>query len=145
MRQTVIRVMAAVGVWLMPGGWSTAAETMKEREAFQYDARGRRDPFVPLVVGGRLVAAAAGSRGDTTTPVLYGIMWDPSGQSIALINDGEYKVGDTVNSYRIKDIRQDVVVLDNGGEEPLVLQIAFEAPASTPKSSPDSTKGGQRR
>jgi hypothetical protein len=75
-------------------------------------------------------------------PVLYGILWDPGGQSIALINDAEVKVGDAVSGYRVKEIRQDAVVLINGGV-PVVLEIAFEAPPST--LSPGATTGGEGR
>jgi len=70
--------------------------------------------------------------------VLYGILWDSAGNSIALINDTEVKVGDTVKGYRVTEIRQDAVVLTNGGE-PVVLQIAFETPPS------GTTTGGERR
>lgn len=106
---------------------------------FRYDSGGRRDPFVPLVRDGRLVAATAGARVESSTPVLYGILWDAGGGSIALINDAEVKVGETIGGYRVKEIRQEAVVLDNEGE-PLVLQIAFEQP---PKRSSGTTTGGE--
>ncbi len=146
MRGQRMAVLIALAAVLAPHvGWCEA-QSAGEPEPFRYNAGGRRDPFVPLGVGGRLVAAAAGARGDFGKPVLYGIMWDPNGRSIALINDGEYQRGDTVNGYQITEIRQDAVVLESDGEEkPLVLQIAFESPAGAPGSSSDSTKGGQRR
>ena len=73
-------------------------------------------------------------------PTLYGILWDPGGKSLALINDAEAKVGDTVGGYQVKEIRKDAVVLVNGGE-PVVLKISFDAPAPSQKT----TKGGGRR
>ena len=117
-----------------------AAEDSKKNEPFHYDAGGRRDPFVSLVRDGRLVATQ-GLRIESSKPVLYGILWDPGGNSIALINDGEVKVGDMVGEYRVKEIRNDAVVLDNGGE-PVALTIAFDALPSKP--APGTTKGGER-
>ena len=77
---------------------------------------------------------------ESTKPVLYGILWDPGGNSIALINDGEVKVGDAVGEYLVKEIRHDAVVLENGGE-PVVLRMAFDTPPS--KLPPGATKGGE--
>ena len=105
---------------------------------FRYDSGGRRDPFMPLVRDGRLVAAGPGVRLEQSTPVLYGILWDPAGRSIALVNDAEVREGDRIGDYEVKEIQHDAVVLDNGGE-PVVLRIAFDAP---PKPSPDTTTGG---
>ena len=94
---------------------------------------------MPLVRDGRLVAAGPGMRLEESTPVLYGILWDPTGHSIALINDAEVKQGDRVGNYEVKEIQHDAVVLDNGGE-PVVLTIAFDA---LPNLSPDTTTGGE--
>ena len=70
--------------------------------------------------------------------MLYGILWEPGGQSIALINDLETKVGDAVGGYQVKEIRRDAVVLVNGGE-PVVLSISFDDPGELP---PGDTRGG---
>ena len=106
-----------------------------------YDPAGHRDPFVALVRDGRLVGSVTQTgRVAADRPVLYGILWDPSGRSIALINDAELKVGDTVAGYRVAEIRQDAVVLANGGE-PLVLTISFEEPSVAPGGT---TKGGKK-
>ena len=122
-----------------PAGAVEKADKPKESSGpFQYDSKGRRDPFSPLVRDGRLVAAGA-VRIEASKPMLYGILWDPGGKSIALINDIEAKVGDTVGGYQVREIRKDAVILDSGSEEPLVLQIAFDAPS---KLSPGTTKGG---
>ncbi len=108
-----------------------------------YEPRGRRDPFVPLIRDGRKVdvTGTSGPR-DTSKPTLYGILWDPGGQSIALINSGEAKVGDTIDGYKVTAIRKDAVVLMNG-EESVVLQIVFESPSK--ELSPGTTTGGEDR
>lgn len=137
-------VIGAMVAWLPARmiAWA-ASEGSKQPSSFQYDSKGRRDPFIPLVRDGHLVATGPGMHVDTSKPVLYGIVWDPAGQSMALINDGEAKVGDIVNSYRVVEIRRDTVVLDNGAER-LELEIAFEAPPDE-KLSPGSTTGGKKR
>ena len=111
----------------------------KSAGPFHYDAGGRRDPFLPLVRDGRLVATTTVNSSEGDKPVLYGILWDPRGYSFALINDAEVKVGDEVGNYRVSEIRHDAVVLDNGGE-PLVLSITFDTPQAKP--APHTTKGG---
>ena len=144
------RFAAAGALFLLPAALpvdaaktptKTAGETSTSDAApFRYDSRGRRDPFVPLVRDGRLVASGPGVQSDQSKPVLYGILWDPTGHSIALINDTEVKEGDRIGNYQVKEIQHDAVVLDNGGE-PMVLKIAFDAPPA--KLSPHTTKGGE--
>ncbi|MDP3703734.1 MAG: hypothetical protein Q8R78_05045, partial [Candidatus Omnitrophota bacterium] len=118
-------VVALVSVALV---WA-AQDTTETPSPFSWDPKGHRDPFVPLVRDGRLVGVVAGINVNTDRPVLYGILWDPGGNSIALVNDGEVKVGDSIGGYRVKEIRQDAVVLTSGGV-PVVLEIAFDAPPS---------------
>ena len=142
LRAVILSAAWAAALSLAGAGRSEAAEDPAkagEGMPFRYDSGGRRDPFAPLVRDGRLVAATPGTRVATSTPVLYGILWDAGGDSIALINDAEVRVGDAVGDYRVKAIRQDAVVLDNEGE-PLVLQITFEP---LPKRSSGAATGGE--
>lgn len=101
---------------------------------FHYDVKNRRDPFVPLVRDGRIVTGTSrdGRLFDGSKPVLYGILWDPGGQSIALINDGEAKAGQIVDGYLVREIRKDAVVLEGAAGEEVVLEISFDAPSSKP-------------
>ena len=123
------------------GGVAEAAEEIPEEwmSPFRYDSKGLRDPFVPLVRDGRLVGVEAGRRVNAARPVLYGVLWDPSGRSIALINDEEVQVGEQIAGYQLMEIREDAVVLKNG-DEPVVLRISFEIPSDT--ASPGATTGG---
>lgn len=105
---------------------------------FQYDAKGHRDPFVSLVRDGRLVGMK-GSSVDASQAVLHGILWDPGGHSIAMVDDTEVKVGDMVGDYQVVEIRQDAVVLKSGAES-LVLRIDVERPSADRSSH--TTKGG---
>ncbi len=123
-----------------------ADDLLAKPEVFEYNPKGHRDPFMPLVRNGAIVGTAAatastqttGSRTKAATPVLYGILWDPGGNSIALIDDAELRVGGTIGGYRVIEIREDAVVLKNGGE-PVVLTISFEAP---PPALGSGTKTG---
>ena len=116
------------------------------KEFFYYSAGDRRDPFMPLVRNGVLVQWSAGQ--DGVRPALFGILWDPGGQSIALINDLEAKVGDMVGEYQVTEIRQDKVILMRAGE-PLELVLSAAAPAVAPASGTakqtKNAKGGERR
>ncbi len=124
------------------GGVAEAAEEIPEEwmPPFRYDSKGQRDPFIPLVRDGRLVGVDTGRRVSAAKPVLYGVLWDPGGRSIALINDGEVQVGDQIAGYQVIEIREDAVVLNNG-DEPVVLRISFEIQSDT--VSPGPTTGGR--
>ena len=137
----LLGVLSAAMIALSLAGRAALAvegPTVKQAEPFRYNAKGRRDPFVALVRDGRLVAISVGAHAESSKPVLYGVLWDPGGNSIALINDGEARVGDMVGDYRVVEIRKDAVVLANGGE-PVVIEMAFETP---PKSAPGAATGG---
>lgn len=133
--KTVIIAIVALTVCAQVPLWA-AEEPPKKPGPFVYDAKGHRDPFIPLVKDGKLIGTQRGTPLDTAKPVLYGILWDPRGESIAMLNDTEVTVGDTVGIYEVLEIRKDAVVLSAGGD-PLVLQIEFE----TPPKSPQQPKG----
>jgi len=139
------RVMAGLVSWSLVASWGGAAESQppKDPEPFRYHAAGRRDPFAALVRDGKRVTPGLGPvvTEPSAKPVLYGILWDPGGDSIALVNELEVRVGDPVGPYRVREIRQDAVVLVNGGES-LVLQLEFELFGASPRSS-GATMGGE--
>jgi len=126
--------------------FSVAAD--QQDQPWSYDPKGKRDPFIPLVRDGRIVSVTGDlSSPGASVPLLAGILWDPGGHSIALINDTEVMVGETVSGYQLAEIRPDAVVLVRDGE-PLVLQITFEEPVkSLPALSAPGTSGqaGTRR
>jgi len=113
-------------IFISVGGWPVHAQS-------------QRDPFVPLVRDGRLIAPSGSENFSQLT--LVGILWDPSGQSIALINDTEAKVGDVLGEYQVHEIRQDAVVLMREGQ-PVVLQLSFDTP---PEPVAQSHKKPKRR
>ncbi|MBI4354347.1 MAG: hypothetical protein HY595_03840 [Candidatus Omnitrophica bacterium] len=62
---------------------------------------------------------------DAFLPLLGGILWDPAGRSIALLNEKEAMVGDAVGGYRVVEIYEDYVVLEQEGRR-ITLKITFE-------------------
>ena len=105
-------VVASLSAWAIESQATRPPKSDRIEEAFRYDAKGRRDPFVSLVREGRVVTPVASSASpDGTTPILYGIVWDPGGRSLALINDTEVQVGGMIGKYRVEEIRRDAVVL----------------------------------
>ena len=127
-------LLALSAGWSVP--WLAGAQPTDKTDVFQYDAGGRRDPFIPLVRDGRLIGGGRSAQ-QLGEPSLHGILWDAGGHSIALIDDAEVRVGDTIAGYEVAEIRRDGVVLKSG-EKSLVLTIAFEA------GEPGATTGGMR-
>jgi hypothetical protein len=143
----------AAGLLLLEGGWAaqaradqpppagatSAGSSSGSQTPFRYDAKGRRDPFLPLVWNGKLITPIGQRLSEGAQPELDGILFDPAGDSIALVNGQEARVGEVIGGYRVVEIRQDAVVLE-GGEGPVVLRI-FEPP---PDSSAGPQEGGER-
>ena len=137
LRLTGLCLMGSLVMGPLEGGAAAAAEpkpsepsvppNAQDAPVMGYDSKGKRDPFVPLVRDGRLVGVASETPTTVSTapPHLLGILWDPAGHSIALIDNTEVKVGEMVGPYRVTDIRKDAVVLEGEGNT-LVLQITFD-------------------
>jgi hypothetical protein len=133
-------LIVPVILWCCGGAGLVVAEPQPEERLWTYDAKGKRDPFIRLVRDGRIVTVT-GATSESSAPTLLGILWDPSGRSLALINDTEVKVGDTVGDYQVSEIRQDAVVLTRDGER-ITLQITFEEPLNPPGGL--ESRGGER-
>ena len=129
----ICTAVAALAVAGLAAVHSPAAAVERD-QLWIYDSKGRCDPFVPLIRDGRLLPCdtnpnAAGQQSPGQIPALGGILWDPGGQSIALLNGGEAKVGDEVDGYVVTAIRKEEVVLTRGTDR-VVLRINFEAQSS---------------
>ena len=71
-----------------------------------YEAKGRRDPFIPLQNKGvRTISAAS-------TFAVEGIIYDPPLNSLAVIGGETYRVGDKVDQAKIVEIRKDHVIIE---------------------------------
>ncbi|MFQ5952371.1 MAG: general secretion pathway protein GspB [Candidatus Omnitrophota bacterium] len=83
-----------------------------ESGAFQYEARGRRDPFVPLV-GVAETSSISGARGILTVEdvFLQGILMDDYGKRSVIINGEIFKEGDRIERLYIESIGDNIVVI----------------------------------
>lgn len=91
---------------------------------FTYDSKGKRDPFLPLVSKeGYLINREADVL--ATDMNLEGIIYDPSGKSLAIINGQVLKVGDTISNYSIIEIEKHRVILLRDAEK-FILELKEE-------------------
>ena len=97
-----------------------------------YDPKDRRDPFVALVTPDgvlrepRVPKSKAGSRiqGELA---LEGVVYDPRGGSVVVINGEVFQVGDVREGIEVLKIEPTrVVVLRNGAEQELRLPVLPE-------------------
>jgi len=93
---------------------------------FVYDAKGKRDPFIPLVTpDGRLLnLKQQEEKGDLT---LEGIIYDKYGLSYAIVNGEIVKIGDKVGEYQVLRIESNKVIFLKQGE-PTEIELKKEEP-----------------
>ena len=93
-----------------------AVGMVSAEEAFKYNAKGKRDPFVPLISESGGYASDAYEASAVEDIRLEGIVWDDVKGSIAIINGEIVKEGDAMGSIKVLKINKDSVVFDVGGE-----------------------------
>jgi len=85
-------------------------------QGFEYDAKGTRDPFVPLVSKeGAYVSDAYGISGIKDVR-LEGVVWDEAKTSVAIINGEIVEEGQEIGSVKVLKIERDGVIFDVDGE-----------------------------
>ncbi len=85
------------------------------QDEFIYDAKGKRDPFIPLVTpDGRLLKLEKeeGSAG----LLLEGIIYDEYGLSYAIVNGEVVRISDKVNGYQVLKIEKNKVIFIKEGQ-----------------------------
>jgi len=96
-------------------------------EGFNYNARGKRDPFIPLIGIEQFLRSVEGLTDQereslpglpTLTEMknlfpftLIGIVYSPSGKSLAIINDKLLERGNVVDGAKVLEIERDSVKL----------------------------------
>lgn len=88
-----------------------AAGSLRAEDA-TYDAGKRRDPFVPLTAEESVLVTASSS-----SVKLEGIIYDPNGRSMAILNGKAYLAGEAVGDATVVKIQKDHVVISVNGEE----------------------------
>ncbi len=100
-------------------------QAMSETEdAYVYDDQGKRDPFMRLVSPSGAILSLDNDL-LVTDMVLEGIIQDPSGKNLAIINSLVVGVDDKIGTFTISDVGIDRVVLIKG-EESFVLKLKRE-------------------
>lgn len=95
---------------------------LQAEDKFKYDPKQKRDPFAPLI----------GPAGEYLTPFgdvkaigdmkLEGIIWDPNGESYAIINGEIVKEGDYLGGVLVSKVNpKEVIILLEGQEFSLIL------------------------
>jgi len=89
--------------------------TLFAQGEFLYDAKGRRNPFIPLVTpDGRLLKME--QQEGLAGLSLEGIIYDKNGVSYAIVNCEILKIGDNVGDYQILKIENNKVIFIKDGE-----------------------------
>ena len=85
------------------------------QEEFVYDAKGKRNPFIPLVTSdGRLLKLDKGeSQGGL---LIEGIIYDKQGRSFAIVNGAVVGIGDMVADYQVLKIEEKKVIFIKEGK-----------------------------
>jgi len=88
-----------------------------EEPVFVYDSQGVRDPFMPLLTKDGKPITAYAKIGSISDIVIEGILYDPQGESVVIINDLILKQGSSINGITVKSIERNSVVLSFKGED----------------------------
>ena len=90
---------------------------------FVYDAKGKRNPFIPLVTPeGRLLKLDKQEATSVEGITVEGIIYDKFGRSFAIVNTNVVGIGDSVGDYQILKIQENKVVFIKDGE-PLEVEL----------------------
>jgi len=95
---------------------------LSAQEQTGYDAKDKRNPFIPLVTrDGRLLNLEPQQQG-TSTLTVEGIIYDKNGISCAVVNGSVVKIGDPVGEYQVLKIEEKKVIFIKEGQ-PLEIEL----------------------
>ena len=86
------------------------------QEPFVYDAKGKRNPFIPLVIPNGMLMQLDKEEVSSGELKVEGIIYAKRGRSFAIINGNVVGVGDYVDDYQILKIEENKVTLIRNGE-----------------------------
>ena len=145
-RALSLMVLIAAELITVPRLAWVASASAEESVQGLYEAEGKRDPFMPLVRDGRIIAPPVASGADgkpsAALPVLHGILWDAGGHSIALLDAFELQMGDTVRGYKVLEIGQNSVTLERDGK---AVTVHLQTEGQGSPGNAGQTQGGGGR
>ncbi|MFH1407249.1 MAG: hypothetical protein ABIH01_04555 [Candidatus Omnitrophota bacterium] len=86
-------------------------------EIFTYDAKGKRDPFMPLVTKEGRIIVDKPSVNSIEDVKLDAIIWDVQGKSLAMINGEVVAVGELIGDFNVAAIDSDSITLEIDAKE----------------------------
>ena len=93
---------------------------------FTYDAKGKRNPFIPLVTPeGRLLKLDKQEASSVEGLAIEGIIYDKFGRSFAIVNSLVVGIGDRVGDFQVLKIFENKVIFIKDGE-PLEVELTKE-------------------
>jgi hypothetical protein len=91
------------------------------QEGFIYDAKGKRNPFIPLVTADGRLLKLEKEEGQVGL-LLEGIIYDKHGLSYAIVNGEVVKIGDIISDYRVLKIEKNKVIFIKDGQ-PVEIEL----------------------
>lgn len=87
------------------------------QEQFVYDAKGKRNPFIPLVTSeGRLLNLDKEEGRGKEDLLIEGLIYDKNGRSFAIVNGSVVGVGDTIGNYQVLKIEENRIIFIKEGQ-----------------------------
>lgn len=86
-------------------------------EIFEYDSKGKRDPFVPLISESGAYVSDAYGVSSVKDIRLEGIVWDESNGSIAIVNGEIVSEGQKIGIAEVVKIEKDAVLFEIDNQE----------------------------
>ncbi|MFH1061325.1 MAG: hypothetical protein V1747_00360 [Candidatus Omnitrophota bacterium] len=83
---------------------------------FIYKDEGTRDPFIALVTSDGRILPGARETTESTNIELEGVIWDPNGNSLAIINGKPVKEQQRIMNLQVLKIKKDSVLLQKEGK-----------------------------
>ncbi|MCB9757187.1 MAG: hypothetical protein H6753_02030 [Candidatus Omnitrophica bacterium] len=101
-----------------------AADGTSVEKEFTYNDHDKRDPFWSLL-GNRGTILNFDKDIYASDMVLEGVLLEPTGDSVAIINGNIVKIGDKVGFFIVKEIQVNMVILEKG-QEIITLKLKKE-------------------
>jgi type II secretory pathway component PulC len=86
------------------------------QDEFVYDAKGKRNPFIPLVTSDGKILNLDSVETSNKGLALEGIIYDKNGVSFAIVNGSVVKVGDVVGDTQVLKIEKNKVIFIKEGQ-----------------------------
>ncbi|MBU1087414.1 MAG: hypothetical protein KKD05_07835 [Candidatus Omnitrophica bacterium] len=94
----------------------SASAFAKADRDFVYKDKQTRDPFISLVTSDGRILPGAREITESTNVELEGVIWDPNGNSLAIINGKPVKEQQRIMNLQVLKIKKDSVLLQKEGK-----------------------------